>query len=113
MGIGSQAEKVKAVRIFQGLARQIGLRFGQMALDITHGVAVALQQTGLDLDGEDIARSVVLDCLSGAPAAGFGAGEFVQKRQLVIPRQLCKHTLHKFRIRPRLGKSAHVLEITR
>jgi len=29
------------------------------------------------------------------------------------PRQLCKHLLHKFRIRPRLGKSAHVFEIAR
>ena len=31
----------------------------------------------------------------------------------MIPGQLCKHLLHKWLVRPRLGKGAHVFEITR
>jgi len=79
MRIRSQAEKIKAIRIFEGLARQIGLRLGQMALKIAHAIAAALQQAGLNLDDQHIARPVVLDCLGGIPAAGFGTGEFVQQ----------------------------------
>ena len=30
-----------------------------------------------------------------------------------MPRQLCKHPLHKFTIGPSLGKRTHVFEITR
>ena len=37
----------------------------------------------------------------------------VEQGQLVIPGQLCKHRLHKFAIRPRLGERAHVLEVAR
>ena len=54
----------------------------------------------------------MLDCLANVPLSGFRAGQFIQQSQLVIPGQLCKHLLHKFRIRPGLRKSTHVLEIT-
>jgi hypothetical protein len=53
----------------------------------------------------------VLDGLCGIPAAVFRTGQFVQKRYLVISRQLCKHLLHKFRVGLRASKSAHVFEV--
>ncbi|MNI70254.1 hypothetical protein D3C73_1260560 [compost metagenome] len=41
--IKRQAEEVEAVRIFQRLAGQVGLRFRQVALEVTDCLAAALQ----------------------------------------------------------------------
>ena len=106
-----QAQKIETIGVFQRFVGQVGLRPGQADLKVGHRRAAALQQPGFDLHHQHIARPVVLNGLGRIPAAGIGVGQLVQQRQLVIPGQLCKHRLHKLRIRPCLGKSAHVLQI--
>ena len=40
----TEAEEIKAVRVFEGFARQVGLRFGQVAFEVADGLATALLQ---------------------------------------------------------------------
>ena len=108
-----EAEKIEAVWILEAFPREIGLRFGQAEREVGHGRAAALPQARFNLHHQNVAGPAVLNRLCGIPAAGLGAGQLVQQRQLVIPRQLCKHRLHKFPLRPRLGKSPHVFEVAR
>jgi hypothetical protein len=82
-----------------------------MGLELGDRLAAALKQTHFDLHHQHVARPVVLQGLGRVPAAGFGAGQLVQQRKLVVPGQLCKHPLHKCHIRPRVGKGTHVLEV--
>ena len=49
--------------------------------------------------------------LLGIPATVFGGVELVEQRNLVVPRQLCKHLLHKFHLGPGLGKGTHVFQV--
>ena len=49
--------------------------------------------------------------LGGIPAAFFRRIQSIQQHQIVAPGQLCNSLLHKFHIRQRLGKGAHVLEV--
>ena len=109
--IDGQAEEVETVRVLQRLTDQVGMRFGRETLEVTDRLATAFQQTTLDLHHQNVARPVVLNGLGDIPAAGLGAGQLVQQHQIVAPGQLCSSLLHKFRVRPRLGKRAHVFEI--
>src|SRR5690606_746865 len=52
----AQAEKIEAVRVFQRLDGQIGLRCRQALIEIGDSFARALQQVGFDVDVQHIAR---------------------------------------------------------
>lgn len=55
----AQTEEIKAVRVFEGFARQVGLRFGQMAFEVADGLATALQQAIFNVHHQCVARPVM------------------------------------------------------
>ena len=61
---------------------------------------------------EDAARPTMLDGLANVECARVGILHAVDEDAILTPRNLCSKLLHNFTIRPGLGKSAHVLEIT-
>jgi hypothetical protein len=68
-----QPQKVKAVRVSDGLQRKVRLGLGQAGFKISHGHAAALVQAGFDLHGQHVARPVMLDRFGGIPAPSLGA----------------------------------------
>ena len=85
----------------------------QGAFDVGECLALALDRARLDLHHQNVARPVLLDGLAGVPPSLLGSLEFVEQGELVVPRQSCKHPLHKCLLRPRLGKGPHVLQVAR
>ncbi|MNV66993.1 hypothetical protein D3C71_1597750 [compost metagenome] len=61
----AQAEEIEAVRIFQRLDGQIGLRCRQALIEVGDGFARALQQAGFDMDVQHIPRPAIFDGSTG------------------------------------------------
>ncbi|MNT69842.1 hypothetical protein D3C72_2081840 [compost metagenome] len=57
----AQAKEIEAVRVFQRLNGQIGLRRGQALIEVGNGFARALQQAGFDMDVQHIPRPAMFD----------------------------------------------------
>ena len=108
-----QTEEIEAIRVLDGFAGQVGLRFGQPLFEIGDRLALALQQAGLDLHHQHVARPGVFNRLGQIPVARLTGSQFVNQGAEMEPRQLCSSLLHKFRLGPGLGHGAHVFEITR
>ena len=86
---------------------------GRGGLEVGDGLAVVRVGAGGDLQGEDVARPAVLYHLADIPEpVRFGA-ELLDKRDVVVPGDLCKRLLHNRTVGPRRGEGAHVLEVAR
>src|SRR6185437_264851 len=62
---------------------------------------------------KDITAPAILDRLTGIPVALSGGFHRIKQAQIMAPGQKCNNLLHKFQIRPSLGKRPHVAQISR
>ncbi|HEY1215514.1 MAG TPA: hypothetical protein VGE93_17930 [Bryobacteraceae bacterium] len=113
LGVLGQAKEVEDIRILERVAREIGLRWRQALRKVGDRIACARVRGRLDLHGQHITRPAAFERFGGIPVAMRGIFDLVEQGAKMEPRQLCSRLLHKFRIRPGLGKGAHVFQVAR
>ena len=87
--VAVQREKIKIIRVFERLLREIRLRRRQGALKIGDGFAFAFVQLGFNVVREHRSRPAMFDGLVGIPEAQNRVGDFFQQPHIVSPRDFC------------------------
>lgn len=84
---------------------------GERRREVRHRPSLTLDSSTLDLMDEDVSRPSVFDGLADIPLTLRRLFHLIEQRYCMIPRDLCKHLLHKYRVRPCLRKRPHILQV--
>src|SRR5206468_12177539 len=79
---------------------------------IRNSLPLPMEEIAFNLVNEDIPAPAVLNGLLCVPNALSQSLQLVQNRAVMEPWQLCSNLLHKALVRPSLGKSPHIFEIS-
>ena len=91
-----QGEKVKNVRVFQGLLGKVRLWRGQELVEIGHGFSVAGVSPGVDLQGQDVSAPAVGERLLHVPAAGGQVFDLLHQNDVMEPRNQPERSINQF-----------------
>ncbi len=111
VGIIAKGQKIEVVRIFGNVLRQVGLWSWKGAVRVSHGLSLTMLTSGLDLMHQHVTAPSMLDGCLGIPDTILRGGQLVEHCQVLVPGDLCKHSLHKCLIRPRLCERTHIFQV--
>lgn len=85
LGIFAKCQKIKIVRVFEKLLREIGLRLGQRLRKVCQRLSLTLEQLAFNLMRENGAAPAMFYCLLRVPEALGVIFQFLQKNNAVAP----------------------------
>ncbi len=109
----SGTKKVKEVRVLEYLGCHVRVRGWERGREVGDGLTLAFVETAFDLQHQHVPAPALLTDLPGVPQTNSGIVKLIQKCDVVVPGNLCKHLLHNLVFGPGSGKGAHVFEVAR
>lgn len=103
-----EAEKVEIIWVFEYLLCQFGLRCRQRNTEIAYCTSLALKESAFNLADKYISTPAMLYGATNLPFTFRWVLNIVQNPNIMAPRNLCNNLLHKYNVRPCLGKSSHI-----
>jgi len=113
VGFAGEGQEVEVIGILQELLSQVGLERGKGARKVSLRLSLAAIETRLDLHDKNVPAPAILNSLFDVPGAFGGVLNLVEQPDIMAPGQLCNKLLHNCLIRPSLGESPHIFEVTR
>ncbi len=93
-GLSRRSRELEVVGILQKLACEVGLELRERSLEVCARLALPLMEVALDPMNQDVPAPAVFNGRSGVPEPFLPSLDLLDKRQIVVPGDLCKRLLH-------------------